>query len=201
MVCFEWGCLTCCWFSCFSVLPLMAICLSPPMMITDLAEEGNLRQYLGARGWEQSLGRKLLVDVATGMTYLHSLNILHGDLKSLNVLVDGNRAMITDFGLSKVMWEVGKTNKTTAGGMAGTPGFSAPEVLMGEELKPSADVYAFAMVCYEVVSKGDFPFARAGNIAAVSRLDHGIVSLLMGKLYLTCCSLYRFRSGHLQGRL
>lgn len=50
----------------------------------------------------------LLVDIATGMLYLHSRNVLHGDLKPGNVMLKrqqgaayGHKAMITDFGLSR----------------------------------------------------------------------------------------------------
>ncbi|KAI9015408.1 kinase-like domain-containing protein [Hyaloraphidium curvatum] len=151
-----------------NVLPLMAFCASPPMMVMDLIEEGNLRQYLGRLAWDQAIGRKLLVDVANGMTYLHSLDILHGDLKSLNVLVDGSRAVITDFGLSRVRREVSKTTGETGGaGLQGTPGFVAPELLQGKALNTPADVYAFAMVCYEVLSKGGYPFDDVRNVAAI----------------------------------
>lgn len=110
-----------------NVMPLMAFCLDPPMMVCEVADGGNMRQYLDARSWDQMIGRRFMLEVAAGMTYLHSLNILHGDLKALNVLVDGGRAMITDFGLSQVrhdMTSIG-TSMTNAG-LAGTPGFMAP---------------------------------------------------------------------------
>ncbi|KAI9032135.1 hypothetical protein DFJ74DRAFT_324043 [Hyaloraphidium curvatum] len=150
-----------------NVLPLMAFCISPPMMVMDLIEEGNLRKFLGQRAWDQALGRRFLHDVACGMAYLHASGILHGDLKSLNVLVDGMRAVITDFGLSRVRVEVSKSTNRTGNGMQGTPGFVAPEMLAGETLKPPADVYAYAMLCYEVVSKGKYPFDDLNNVAAV----------------------------------
>lgn len=171
-----------------NVLPLMHFCVSPPMMVCshfipfnarlsqvsdvllpqvmDLIKEGNLRQYLSRHNWNQKRGRELLLDVATGMTYLHSLDILHGDLKSLNVLVDGSRAVITDFGLSKVLKEVTKSVHAQ-GGLGGTPGFVSPELLTGKTLEPPADVYAFAMVCYEVVSRGKYPFYALPNAAAI----------------------------------
>jgi serine/threonine protein kinase len=78
--------------------------------------------------------------------------------------------MITDFGLSKVMWEVANTTGKTQGGLAGTPGFVAPEVLTGEPVSAAADVYAFAMTLFELVSRGGYPMSKAGNVAAVSLL-------------------------------
>ncbi|KAI8999868.1 kinase-like domain-containing protein, partial [Hyaloraphidium curvatum] len=122
-----------------NVLPLMAYCPSPPMMVTDLVRDGNLRKYLSARGWPLDLGLRFLEDVANGMVYLHGLGILHGDIKSLN--------------------EVGKSTAagTVGGGLSGTPGFLAPELVDGAALQKPADVYAFSMLCYEVVSKGKYP--------------------------------------------
>lgn len=147
------------------VLPLMAYCVDPPMLITDLMEQGDIRKYLSSRGWDQKLGLKLLLDVATGMTYLHSKGILHGDLKTVNVMVDNDQALIADFGLSKIKSEATRGTSSTA--FAGTPGFVAPELIEGEGLQAPADVFSFAMVCYEVVSRGKMPYQGEANIAAL----------------------------------
>lgn len=152
-----------------NVLPLMAVCLDPPMMVTDFMEQGNLRQFLTCHTWDQTLGKRLLADVARGMVYLHSLNILHGDLKSLNILVDDRRAVITDFGLSKLVPHSASASARSAGPIAGTPGFVAPEVLAGGEGTAKSDVYSFGMVGYEVVSRGGVPFEGAGNYLAMVR--------------------------------
>jgi serine/threonine protein kinase len=135
----------------------MAFSLSPPMMVMDLMEDGNLRQYLSRNNWDQATGRRLLPDVASGMSYLHSFNILHGDLKSTNVLMDGTRAVITDFGLSRVL-----PSRT------GSTAFKSPELLTNGNLDKPTDVYAYGMLCYEVVSNGRMPFEEYVNDAAVS---------------------------------
>lgn len=144
----------------------MAFSLSPPMIVTDFMEAGNLRQYLDKKGWDQPLGRKLLTDVAAGMTYIHSFNILHGDLKSSNVLIDGIRAVITDFG----MIGLEKSLRTDASGWVGSPAFAAPELLVGGEPSTASDVYSYGMLCYEVVSKGRYPFDDLASSSAVSDL-------------------------------
>ncbi|KAI9029532.1 kinase-like domain-containing protein [Hyaloraphidium curvatum] len=173
------------------VLPLMAYCEDPPMMISALVREGNLRTYLSKRNWDLKIGVKLLKEVALGMAYLHSLPtpVLHGDLKAYNILVDDGRALITDFGMSRLRDRVALT--MSGQGWGGTPGFmvrsagrwcgrserssifgrQAPE-LYTQSLKPPADVYAFAMVAYEVVSKGLFPFYEArGNQPMLVRVE------------------------------
>ncbi|KAI9033224.1 kinase-like domain-containing protein [Hyaloraphidium curvatum] len=154
-----------------AVLPLLAYCASPPMMISEIADGGNLRQHLAARAWDQALGLRFLLDVSRGMAYLHSVGILHGDLKSANVLVDGSRALVCDFGLSRFR-QAGTGTATHGatshnGGLMGTVGFIAPEMMQGGSLRPPADVFAFAMTCYEVVSRGKYPFQDAPNVMAI----------------------------------
>ncbi|KAI9027826.1 kinase-like domain-containing protein, partial [Hyaloraphidium curvatum] len=150
-----------------NVLPLMAFCISPPMMITDLVEEGNMRKYLAGHNWDQAMGLRFLIEVTAGMSYLHGSGILHGDLKSLNVLIDGSRAVITDFGLSQLRSQVSKSTSKVGNGLQGTPGFVAPEILAGGRLQAPADVYAFAMTAYEVLSRGSYPFEDLTNVATI----------------------------------
>lgn len=91
--------------------------------------------------------------------------------QAFNILIDGaggDRALITDFGMSRIREHIALT--TSGIGWGGTPGFMAPE-LYTQSLKPPADVFAFGMVCYEVVSRGKFPFYEAkGNQPTVGFL-------------------------------
>jgi serine/threonine protein kinase len=86
--------------------------------------------------------------------------------KSLNVLIDGSCAVITDFGLSRLRSEVSKSTSKTGNGLQSTPGFVAPELLAGAPLDRPGDMYGFAMTAYEVVSKGRYPFDEISNAAA-----------------------------------
>ncbi|KAI9022379.1 kinase-like protein [Hyaloraphidium curvatum] len=120
-----------------------------------------MRDVLDAKRWDQALGLKYLRGVASGMAYLHSFKVLHGDLKCDNIMIDHDVPKIADFGLSKVRTHL-STGSTTregeAGGGGGTPMFMAPELWRGGKLRPPVDVYAFAMVCYEVTDEGGYPF-------------------------------------------
>ena len=91
-------------------------------------------------------------DIASGLAYLHSKKIVHGDLKGVNILITASlRACIADFGLSRVADTQGLGVFTSTARPAGTMRWLAPELMSGRE-RPSkeSDVYSFASVCYEV---------------------------------------------------
>jgi serine/threonine protein kinase len=98
-------------------------------------------------------------DVAYGMNWLHLSKppIIHRDLKPNNLLVDANwNVKVCDFGLSAFQ----RTETLQDTGVApGTPLWMAPEVLMGKPLSEKADVYAFGIVFWEMLT-GQEPFAE-----------------------------------------
>lgn len=147
------------------VLPLKGYCKYPPMIVTELMEQGSLRQHLVSRNWDRATGLKLLLDVASGMAYLHSKFILHGDLRDSNILVNGDRALVADFGLYKIRQHI--ADSTTGAATAGNQGLIAPEIIEGGRWNAPADVYSFAILCYEVLSGGKYPFEGEGSPIAM----------------------------------
>jgi tRNA A-37 threonylcarbamoyl transferase component Bud32 len=113
----------------------------------------------------------LAAQMAGALDALHAAGIVHRDFKSPNVLVVGDRAIVTDFGLARDRVEGGA--KTTLFEMVGTPGYMAPEqVTRDQAIGPAADVYAFGVVLYEMVT-GRLPFVRDTALAtAAARLEH-----------------------------
>ncbi|PBK59943.1 kinase-like protein, partial [Armillaria solidipes] len=118
-------------------------CLVSPFMVN-----GSLRQYMN-KIYDPDR-HNLAVDITYGMNYLHTLSIVHGDLKGDNVLItDDCRAVIADFGISFVM---GVTTFATSSSShkGGTMRWEAPEVLSGSPNSFPADVYSLACVYFEV---------------------------------------------------
>jgi serine/threonine-protein kinase CTR1 len=85
-------------------------------IVTQYCNNGDLYNILHKKGMKYSLADILTIGkkIATGMSYLHGKNIVHRDLKSLNVLMDDNTPKIADFGISRMKKTESKI-KTPAG--------------------------------------------------------------------------------------
>ncbi|KAL0563038.1 hypothetical protein V5O48_019040 [Marasmius crinis-equi] len=131
-------------------------------MVSPWMPEGDVITFLKSHPQTDRL--LVILEIAAGISYLHSLEpeIVHGDIKGANVLVDGHgRCYLADFGLSIA---VGTTliNKTITGKMQGSVRWMAPELfdysdttssLSPEETKGfrlARDIYAYACTVYEV---------------------------------------------------
>lgn len=126
-------------------------------LVMELLGGGSLA---GAMRKEQlSLSRivEIAEQVAGALDYAHNRMIVHRDLKPQNVLLDetGN-AFLTDFGIAKLLDK--KSDLTQTGSILGTPGYMAPEVWRGDEIDGRADIYAFGVMLYELIT-GRLPFA------------------------------------------
>ena len=107
--------------------------------------------------------RKMALAVARGLSSLHQQNIIHNDLKSLNVLVrqqgDAWVLKLTDFGLSRIKQE---TSRFT-GQPQGTPAWMAPELFEQHTYSRASDVYAYGIVLWEIVSR-ERPFKEKTDL-------------------------------------
>ncbi|KAG6915486.1 hypothetical protein DXG01_011286 [Tephrocybe rancida] len=133
-----------------------------PCVVAPWMENGHIGEYL--KKCPDAPRARLALDVGSGLMYLHNNDIVHGDLKSSNVLVDdAGRARLADFGISSVLdvnlqW----TTQHTYGSEGGSLRWRAPEVLEargGALVKNSkeSDIYAWGCVAWEIFT-GQYPF-------------------------------------------
>lgn len=100
--------------------------------------------------------RQIIREVADALAYAHGHGIVHRDIKPENILLEEGHAVLTDFGVARAIGEARGDDRLTATGMGvGTPGYMAPEQAAGERhVDARADVYALAVVAYEMLAGG-----------------------------------------------
>ncbi|KDR73031.1 hypothetical protein GALMADRAFT_73323 [Galerina marginata CBS 339.88] len=159
-----------------NVSQLFGIVQSPNSiaMVSQWCDNGTVCSYLKHNPDANRM--KLLIQIASGISYLHTVKpiIIHGDLKGGNILVDeSGNAIITDFGLSKVLGEMSDPANKATSIFAGSTRWMAPELILAlvEDLLPPittfSDVYAFASICLEIAS-GQLPYPNRSNDHAVT---------------------------------
>lgn len=136
-----------------NVIMLYGICLAPPHfgMVLEFMANGSLDQVLQRPG-ECSLSTRLTfaLEMVSGLLYLHSKNIVHRDLKSLNVLIDEHmHAKIADFGLAKIR----HSTETLTVGPMGTPCWMAPELFDEGACDKTTDIYATGIIFWEIAAR------------------------------------------------
>jgi eukaryotic-like serine/threonine-protein kinase len=107
-------------------------------------------------------------DVAEAIDYAHRHNVLHRDVKPENILLEGDRALVCDFGLARAI-DQSTTDSSSSGLVVGTPSYMSPEQAMArKDIGPASDVYALGCVVYEMLA-GDPPFTGPSAQAIFAR--------------------------------
>ncbi|NDJ53898.1 MAG: serine/threonine protein kinase [Chloroflexi bacterium] len=126
-----------------------------PFIVMPYLSGGNLSERIRADG-PMALDETLPImrQIASALDFAHARKVIHRDVKPGNILMDteGN-AYLSDFGMARML---GTAHITSAGGVAGTPAYMAPD---WEESKPahSVDIYALGVAFYEMLS-GRVPY-------------------------------------------
>jgi serine/threonine protein kinase/tetratricopeptide (TPR) repeat protein len=119
-------------------------------------------------------GLAICKQMAAGLLAIHGAGVVHRDIKPNNIMLDGSgpdvRLWITDFGLARTF----ETEPTIQGKelMAGTPGYIAPELFLGQQPSQASDLYAFGVVLH-VIFTGQKPTAAedGSSVVVSSRLN------------------------------
>ena len=108
---------------------------------------------------------RVLREVVDALAFAHALGVVHRDLKPDNILMQHGHAILADFGIARVVEQATRSDAagplTEIGLAVGTPGYMAPEQLLGEpDVDGRADLYAMGVVAYEMLA-GHPPFPHA----------------------------------------
>ncbi|ETW02456.1 TKL protein kinase [Aphanomyces invadans] len=144
------------------IVLLLAVCSTPKSIVFEYLPFSLFEQINGSQDpskkippfpntWQKRL--QMIMDVARGLQFLHSFNIVHRDLKSLNLLItDEGRVKLADFGIAKLAQDEFMTR------CCGTYQWMAPEVIVSQSYSVSADIYSFGVVMWEIC-EASVPFA------------------------------------------
>jgi tetratricopeptide (TPR) repeat protein len=86
--------------------------------------------------------------IVSGLTAAHEAGVVHRDLKPENIMIEGDLALIMDFGIARGL---SGTDRTVAGAVRGTIGYMAPEQARGEAVDQRVDIYAFGLILYDML--------------------------------------------------
>ena len=116
-------------------------------LVMDLLTGGDLRYYYCKhRKFNEQEAKFIIACLILGLEYIHSNNIIHRDLKPENLVFDQyGYIRITDFGIAKITKEVSDKDSS------GTPGYMAPEVMLGHPYNQCVDYFALGVIAYELM--------------------------------------------------
>ena len=111
-------------------------------------------------GFGQAVNEALRIatGVARGLLRAHERGVVHGDVKPGNVLLGRQGSVkLADFGLARLLAEEGDES-SESGGLAGTPDYMAPEVILGGHATVASDVWSLGVLFHRLFSDR-LPFA------------------------------------------
>jgi serine/threonine protein kinase len=124
-------------------------------LVMELIEGVDLRQVIrGKGGLSPQEAFDYAVQIAEGLDAIHGAGIIHRDLKTANLMRDGQGVIrLMDFGIAKEWQE----EVTATGQILGTPEYLSPEQARGDRTDPRTDIYSVGIVIWELFT-GDVPF-------------------------------------------
>jgi len=139
-----------------------------PYLVMEYVEGESLSDRIRRGPLDPDEAMGLLIQAADALAAVHSLGILHRDIKPDNFMVakDG-RLKLMDFGIAR--GDQGRLTTTSA--FLGTPAYAAPEVLNGARATPASDQWALVLTAFEMLT-GTLPFAADSVGATLYRIVH-----------------------------
>ncbi|XP_078254660.1 tyrosine-protein kinase SRK2-like [Rhinoraja longicauda] len=158
-----------------NLITLYAVCTrtQPLFIVIELMKHGDLLNYLRESNGCFTIVQliDMAAQIAAGMSYLESNCYVHLDLAARNILVGDNIVCkISDFGLSKLLKGASATEMSD--GKLPIK-WTAPEVVIKNQVSMKSDVWSFGVVLYEIITFGKIPYAGIPNNMVLLELAKG----------------------------
>ncbi len=137
-------------------------------IISAFIDDGTLRERMARGALPLDQIERIFTQIAGALDYAHRQGVVHRDVKPENMLLDREGfARLADFGIVKIALG-GESNLTGTGGLIGTPAYMSPEQINGMKVDGRSDIYALAIVLYELLA-GVTPFDAETPLKIVVR--------------------------------
>jgi serine/threonine-protein kinase len=142
-----------------------------PWLAMEYVEGVPITQWVRERRLNVRATVELLLRIGDAVQFAHRNLVVHSDIKPSNILVADGTPKLLDFGIAKVLAQDDTEHTRTLAQLL-TPDYAAPELLAGEAITTSVDVYALGVLLYELLS-GNRPYRlkALGGASALTGAD------------------------------
>jgi len=128
---------------------------SQPYIVMEYVKGETLAELIRRKApVSQTDKLRWIEELASAAGYAHRMSVIHRDIKPANLMIDkSGRLKVLDFGIARMLGTVSNTRDTI-----GTPGYMAPEQILGEDVDGRADLFSIGVVFYELLAYAEaFP--------------------------------------------
>jgi serine/threonine-protein kinase len=143
---------------------------APAYLVMELLSGPSLRGFVEQHGTPLcEVGAMVGLLTARALGAAHARGLVHRDVKPENVMLDGARVVLCDFGLARMALAEGVT---ASGTLLGSPAYMSPEQAAGAEIDARSDLFSLGSLLYQLAT-GALPFAAAQPLAVLARIAAG----------------------------
>lgn len=135
-------------------------------LVMELVDGSSVASLLGSGPVPIDVVVEIVRQSAEGLSAAHAVGLVHRDVKPANLLLTRDKEVkVTDFGIARAL---GEAKVTRTGEVVGTAQYLSPEAALGRQVGPQSDVYALAVLTYELLV-GRRPFEGDSGVALALR--------------------------------